>query len=114
MSHRLILSCLALPALLLAVLLLARPAVASTPGAWQALFAVAGQRCMAASGLLEAKASAQPADFNDEVLMLVTGMWPQPHMKQVAAQMLCRYNKASGQVQLIELPSDWRTQILQD
>lgn len=110
MLHRLILSCLALPVLLLAVW----PATASTPGAWQALFAMAGQRCLTASGLLEAKASAQPADFNDEVLMLITGMWPQPHMKLAAAQMLCRYNKASGQVQLIELPSDWRTQILQD
>lgn len=88
-------------------------AVASTPAAWQAAFAMAGQRCMAASGLLEAKASAQPADFNDEILMLVTGMWPQPHMKQAAAQMLCRYSKATGMVQLIELPADWRAQLLQ-
>lgn len=96
------------------MLLAAAPAAASTPGAWQALFATAGQRCLAASGLLEAKASAQPADFNDEVLMLVTGMWPQPHMKQAGAQMLCRYNKANGQVQLIELPADWRLQLLQD
>lgn len=90
------------------------PAVAqaSSPDAWQQLFALAGQRCMAASGLLEAKASAQPADFNDEVLMLITGMWPQPHMKQAAAQMLCRYNKSSGQVQLIEVPADWRRQLL--
>lgn len=103
-----ILSLISLPALLLTVL----PAGASTPDAWQALFATAGQRCLAASGLLEAKASAQPADFNDEVLMLVTGMWPQPHMKRAAAQMLCRYNKANGQVQLIELPPDWRTQLL--
>lgn len=96
------------------LLLAAMPARASTPEAWQALFATAGQRCLAASGLLEAKASAQPADFNDEVLMLVTGMWPQPHMKRAAAQMLCRYSKASGQVQIIELPGDWRLQLLQN
>lgn len=101
---------LAIPAILLAV----RPADAATPDAWRTLFVAAGQRCLTASGLLEAKASAQPADFNDEVLMLVTGMWPQPHMKQAAAQMLCRYNKASGQVQLIELPRDWRMQLIQN
>jgi len=110
MSHHLIPALSVLPALLLAAL----PARASTPDAWQALFAIAGQRCLAASGLLEAKASAQPADFNDEVLMLVTGMWPQPHIKQAAAQMLCRYNKANGQVQIIELPGDWRLQLLQN
>lgn len=111
MLHRLILSLTTLSALLLLAAVSGR---ASTPDAWRTLFAAAGQRCLAASGLLEAKASAQPADFNDEVLMLVTGMWPQPHMKRAAAQMLCRYSKTSGQVQIIELPADWRQQLLQN
>lgn len=104
---------LSLP-ILSALLFTSAPVAASTPEAWQALFVTAGQRCLAASGLLEAKASAQPADFNDEVLLLITGMWPQPHMKQAAAKILCRFSKASGQVQLIELPPDWRTQLQQD
>jgi hypothetical protein len=110
MLHPSILSLVTFPAMLLAV----SPSHASTPGAWQTLFAAAGQRCLVASGLLEAKASAQPADFNDEVVILVTGMWPQPHMKRAAAQMLCRYNKANGQVQVIELPPDWRAQLQQN
>ncbi|MCW0232125.1 MAG: hypothetical protein OJJ21_00860 [Ferrovibrio sp.] len=51
-----------------------QPAAASTPAAWQGLFAEAGRRCAAASGLLDAAALAQPADFGDEVLVLVGGM----------------------------------------
>lgn len=91
----------------------AQPAPASTPEAWTALFAQAGQRCAAASGLLDAVANAQPMDFQDEVLVLVGGMWPQPHMKQAPAHMLCRYSKANGAVKLIELPPDWRPQLSQ-
>lgn len=91
--------------------LTASAALASTPDSWQTLFAEAGQRCMAASGLLDATANAQPVDFGDEVLILVGGMWPQPHMKQAGAHMLCRYRKANGEVMLIELPADWRPQL---
>lgn len=88
-----------------------QPAAASTPAAWQDLFAEAGRRCAAASGLLDAAALAQPADFGDEVLILIGGMWPQPHMKQTPAHLLCRYNKGSGEATLIELPADWRMQL---
>jgi len=38
-------------------------------------------------------------------------MWPQPHMKQAPAHLLCRYSKASGEAMVIELPADWRTQL---
>lgn len=93
--------------------LAAAPAApASTPEAWATLFAQAGQRCTAASGLLDATANAQPVDFQDEVLVLVGGMWPQPHMKQASAHLLCRYSKSNGSVKLIELPPDWRRQLV--
>jgi len=84
---------------------------ASTPEAWQALFAEAGKRCAAASGLLDAAALAQPVDFGDEVLVLVGGMWPQPHMKKAPAHLLCRFSKNSGAATVIELPADWRVQL---
>jgi hypothetical protein len=84
---------------------------ASSPEAWQALFAEAGKRCAAASGLLDAAALAQPADFGDEVLVLVGGMWPQPHMKKAPAHLLCRFSKTSGAATVIELPADWRAQL---
>ncbi|MEK9968846.1 MAG: hypothetical protein VW600_06900 [Ferrovibrio sp.] len=87
------------------------PAQASTPQSWHALFTEAGQRCAAASGLLYAAALAQPVDFGTDVLVLVGGLWPQPHMKQAPAHMLCRYNKFSGEAAVIELPADWRTQL---
>lgn len=96
---------------LLSAMTLAAAAPAATPESWATLFAQAGQRCAAASGLLDAAPSAQPIDFEDEVLVLVAGMWPQPHMKQAPAHMLCRYNKSNGDVKLIELPPDWRPQL---
>jgi hypothetical protein len=84
---------------------------ASTPEAWQELFARAGRRCAAESGLLDAAPLAQPIDLGDVVLVLVGGMWPQPHMKQAPAHMLCRYSKAGGEATVIELPADWRAQL---
>lgn len=84
---------------------------ASTPGSWEELFAEAGRQCAAASGLLDATALAQPIDLGGEVLVLVGGMWPQPHMKQAPARMLCRYDKTTGGVTVIELPADWRAQL---
>jgi hypothetical protein len=84
---------------------------ASTPQAWQELFAEAGRQCAAESGLLDAAALAQPIDLGDVVLVLVGGMWPQPHMKQAPAHLLCRYSKTNGDTTVIELPADWRTQL---
>jgi hypothetical protein len=84
---------------------------ASTPQAWQELFAAAGRQCAAESGLLDAAALAQPIDLGDVVLVLVGGMWPQPHMKQAPAHLLCRYSKANGDTTVIELPADWRVQL---
>jgi hypothetical protein len=87
------------------------PVAASTPQAWQELFAKAGRQCATASGLLDAAALAQPIDLGDVVLVLVGGMWPQPHMKQAPAHLLCRYSKANGDTSVIELPADWRAQL---
>ena len=84
---------------------------ASTPESWQELFAEAGRQCAAVSGLLDAAALAQPVDLGDVVVVLVGGMWPQPHMKRAPAHLLCRYSKASGEAMVIELPADWRAQL---
>lgn len=86
-------------------------AAASSPEAWQDLFAEAGRQCAAESGLLDAAALAQPIDLGDVVLVLVGGMWPQPHMKAAPAHFLCRYSKANGDTTVIELPADWRRQL---
>lgn len=86
-------------------------AAASTSEAWQELFTEAGRKCAAESGLLDAAALAQPLDLGDMVLVLVGGMWPQPHMKQAPAHLLCRYSKTSGEALVIELPDDWRAQL---
>ena len=54
---------------------------------------------------------AQPVDLGDAVLLLVGGMWPQPHMRRTPAHLLCRYSKATGEATVIELPADWRAQL---
>lgn len=86
-------------------------AAASTPEAWEGLFAEAGRQCAVASGLLDAAARAQPVDLGDAVLLLIGGMWPQPHMKRAPAHLLCRYSKATGEATVVELPADWRAQL---
>lgn len=86
-------------------------AAASTPEAWEELFAEAGRECAVASGLLDAAALAQPVDLGDAILLLVGGMWPQPHMRRTPVHLLCRYSKATGEATVIELPADWRAQL---
>jgi hypothetical protein len=108
MARQMILACITCVGMQAAI---SSPTRASAPEAWLALFAEAGRRCAAASGLLDAAALAQPVDFGDQVLVLVGGMWPQPQMKRAPAHMLCRYSKANGDAAVIELPADWRTQL---
>ncbi|HET8611659.1 MAG TPA: hypothetical protein VFL92_02720 [Sphingomonas sp.] len=76
-------------------LLAAAPAAASTPSAWAKERAAAAQACQKASGLINARASA-PIAFPDRWhmdAMLVSGLWPQHHMKRKAATMLCLYDR---------------------
>ncbi|GGF66648.1 hypothetical protein GCM10007301_27930 [Azorhizobium oxalatiphilum] len=83
--------------------LAAFPASASSPDAWAELFGKAKAACLKASGLKEARALGAPTDFSDRVLVLVSGRWPQPHMKNQKATFACLYGKASGQAEAQEL-----------
>lgn len=101
----------AIASTLAALLCVTGPAGASTPDAWQDLFDRAGKHCAAASGLRDAAALAAPVDFSDSVLVLVGGTRLQPHMRQAPAHLLCRYAKADGKVEVMELPAGWRVQL---
>ncbi|MGU3496000.1 hypothetical protein ACLBXM_18310 [Xanthobacteraceae bacterium A53D] len=81
----------------------ASPAGASSPGAWAELFAKAKAACVKESGLKEARAIGEPTDFSDRVLVLVSGRWPQPHMKNQKATYACLYGKTSGKAEAQEL-----------
>ncbi len=86
-----------------AVALLSSPALASSPDTWAELFAKAQAACFKASGLKETRAIGKPTDFSDRVLVLVSGRWPQPHMKNAKATYACLYGKASGTAEAQEL-----------
>ena len=85
---------------------LAGAAAASSPAAWRAAEAKGRSACLTASGLREARTSAG-VPFNDTVgrtAYLVQGRWPQPHMKNRTATMLCLYDRRSGVAEASESP----------
>lgn len=90
-------------ALAVGMMLAAAPAGASSPDAWTELFAKAQAACFKASGLKAPRAIGKPTDFSDRVLVLVSGHWPQPHMKNAKATFACLYGKAGGTAEAQEL-----------
>ncbi len=90
-------------ALAAGMMLAAAPAGASSPDAWTELFTKAQAACFKASGLKEPRAIGKPTDFSDRVLVLVSGRWPQPHMKNAKATFACLYGKAGGTAEAQEL-----------
>jgi hypothetical protein len=46
----------------------------------------------------------KPVDFSDKVLVIVDGIWPQPHMKNAPARFACLYDKRSRTAEVAELP----------
>jgi hypothetical protein len=80
----------------LAILLVAVPAGASSPQAWDAGNATAARACRAAAGLKDARISGGPIIFSDtqgKTALLVTGRWRPAHMKGAPATMLCLYDR---------------------
>ena len=77
---------------------------AATPQAWSALFRTAQAACQTASGLTQARSTGAPVDFSTHVLVIVTGTWPQPHMKGASARFACLYDKARGTAEAQEAP----------
>lgn len=77
---------------------------AATPQAWAALFRTAQAACETASGLTQPKLVGAPVDFTTHVLVIVTGTWPQPHMKGASGRFACLFEKARGTAEAQEFP----------
>lgn len=79
--------------------------LASSDEAWKALDKASAKSCIAAAGFLNGKIS--PATrFSDGVgydTLIVSGTFPQKHMKGAKGQMLCLYNRKTKQVEVQEL-----------
>lgn len=83
----------------------ANPIQASSGDAWAALDKASAKACIAASGFLKAKVSA-PTRFSDTVgydFRIVSGTYPQKHMKGAKGQMLCLYARKTKTVEVQEL-----------
>ena len=86
-------------------MLLAAPATAATPEAWMKVDRASEAACLKAANLGGATAG-PPVRFSDRTgvdARVVTGTWPQPHMKGAAAKILCLYNRKNKRVEVQEL-----------
>lgn len=88
-----------------AAMLLVAPATAATPDAWMKVDKASEAACLKAADLGGATAG-PPVRYSDRTgvdARVVTGTWPQPHMKGAKAKMLCLYNRKSKRVEVQEL-----------
>ena len=91
--------------LVLLFLTIANVAHASSPDAWAKLDADSAKACIAASGFSKAKVSAS-THFSDTAgydVRVVSGIYPQKHMKGATGQVLCLYGRKSKIVEVQEL-----------
>ena len=78
---------------------------ASSSDAWAKLDADSAKACITASGFTKAKVSAS-THFSDVAgydVRVVSGIYPQKHMKGAAGKMLCLYGRKSKLVEVQEL-----------
>ena len=77
-----------------------RLAQASSPAAWSAHDREVASACTQASGLKQAAVTGQPMVFDDSLGMtalVVTGRYPQPHMKNQPTRVLCLFDRKTRQ-----------------
>src|SRR3546814_18753830 len=80
----------------LAVAIAAVPVAASTPQAYRELDRASSMACLRASGFRNAAFAPSPLRFSDRLgvdARLITGTFPQPHMKGRQGMALCLYDR---------------------
>ena len=83
----------------------AAPAHAATPNSWMQVDKASQAACLKAANLNDA-VTGPPIHYSDRLLIdarVVTGTWPQPHMKGAKAKMLCLYHRRTKRVGVQEL-----------
>ena len=91
--------------LFITAILLASPAVASTPEAMALGMTEAKAACRKASDLKNAAVMGKPVMFSDaagKTAVLITGNWRPRHMKGARAVMLCLYDRAARTAEVQE------------
>jgi len=79
-----------------AMLAAAATAAATTPAEWAAFDREVTAACASASGLRDVRPAGKRVDFDEGVgfvALVIDGRYPQPHMKNRRARVLCLFDK---------------------
>lgn len=88
----------------LTLALLPATALASAPADHKRLDQTSSKACLQAAGLKDGQVGAVTR-FNDQSgvdARVVTGKWPQPHMKNARTSMLCLFDRRTGRAEVQE------------
>ena len=105
MRHELMSPLFKRAALLACTALLASHAVASSPAAWSAHDKEVAASCVKASTLKNAQPAGQPMAYDDRAgmtVLLISGRYPQAHMKNRAGRELCLFDRKTRAAYVIE------------
>lgn len=89
----------------LAMAMVAAPATASTPQAYEELDRASSLACLKASGFRDAALAPAPLRFSDKMgveARLVTGTYPQSHMNGTQGMVLCLYDRATKLAETVD------------
>jgi hypothetical protein len=79
------------------------PAIAASPEAWLELFAKAGAACKKKADLKQSRViGKQPILFQDRLLLVVEGRYPQPHMNNQKGKFYCLFNQETNTAEIAE------------
>lgn len=72
--------------------------MASSPDAWISHYEEVEATCLKSSGLREAKSIGDIIGFGDDIgydALVISGRYPQPHMKNAKSTVLCLFNRST-------------------
>ena len=94
---------LAILALLLGDILASQIVRAASEEAWDALVREASAACQIASELEQPRVVWSNPGYQHQAALLITGKWPQTHMKGKQGYMLCLFDKQTAKVEIQEI-----------
>ena len=94
---------LAIAAMLLGGLLASQIVRAASEEAWDALVREASAACQMASELEQPRVVWTNPAYEHQAALLITGKWPQTHMKGEQGYMLCLFDKQTAKVEIQEV-----------
>ena len=94
---------LAVAGLITATLIAIQVVRASSEEAWDALVKEANAACQVASELDNPRVVWSNPAYERQAALILTGKWPQTHMKGKQGYMLCLFDKQSAKVEIQEI-----------